>query len=121
MAAGDSSFEDDLSIVIDNGSYKILAGFGGDKTPRCNIYCLEGKANGRTNGVYYGDKAYEKRSILDVKCPIQRGVVTDWEAIEKVLTKRDHVSLCNSLNCRFGNTQFTMSCASKPPRTAPWF
>jgi len=84
MSGDSSSFEDEPSIVIDNGSYKLLAGFGGDKTPRCCIYCLAGKRRDATDGAYYGDEAYTKRSILDVKCPIQRGIVTDWEDMEKV-------------------------------------
>lgn len=77
--------EDELSIVIDNGSYKLLAGFGGDKTPTCCIYCLAGRnKDAASDGVYYGDEAYTKRSELDVKCPIQRGIVTDWDDMEKV-------------------------------------
>lgn len=84
MSGGESSFDDEQSIVIDNGSYKLLAGFGGDKTPRCNIYCVAGKGNDANDIVYYGDEAYTKRSKLKLKCPIQRGIVTDWEEMEKV-------------------------------------
>ena len=79
-----SGDEDEPRIVIDNGSYKLLAGFGGDKTPRCCIYCLAGKAKNGADATYYGDEAYAKRSKLDVKCPIQRGIVIDWEDMEKV-------------------------------------
>ena len=83
--SGDGSFEEEPSIVIDNGSYKLLAGFGGDDAPRCCIYCLAGKNKDGTDGIYYGDEAYTKRSKLDVKCPIQRGIITDWDDMEKVL------------------------------------
>lgn len=84
MSDSESSFDDQPSIVIDNGSYKILAGFGGDDAPRCITYCLAGKGKDAIDSVYYGDEAYKKRSTLDVKCPIQQGLITDWEAMEKV-------------------------------------
>ena len=85
MSSNQSSFDDEECIVIDNGSYRLLAGFSGDKTPRWSVYSLAGKNRGATDGIHYGDDAYAKRSILDVKCPIQRGIITDWDDMEKVL------------------------------------
>ena len=80
----ESSFDYEECIVIDNGSYRLLAGFAGDKTPRWSVYCLAGKNRGASDGVCYGDEAYAKRGTLDVKCPLQRGIITDWDDMEKV-------------------------------------
>ena len=92
MSGNEGSFDDEECIVIDNGSYRLLAGFSGDKTPRWSIYSISGKNKDATDevprGVHYGDDAYAKRSILDVKCPIQRGIITDWDEMEKVLQER---------------------------------
>ena len=49
------------------------------------MYCLRGKNKDGTDGIYYGDEAYTKRSKLDVMCPIQRGIVTNWDDMEKVI------------------------------------
>ena len=43
MSGNESSFDDKECIVINNGSYRLLAGFSGDKTPRWSIYSLTGK------------------------------------------------------------------------------
>ena len=33
---------------------------------------------------YVGDKAQANREILSLSCPIEEGVIKDWDAIEKV-------------------------------------
>ena len=33
---------------------------------------------------YVGDEAQKMRALLDLKYPIERGVITDWDAMEKV-------------------------------------
>jgi len=80
--------EDFNSIVIDNGSYKLLAGFGGDCSPRCIMKCLAGSPPGSPDSFVCGEEAYklahQHGQNVDVKCPIQRGVVTDWDNMEKV-------------------------------------
>jgi len=76
--------EDFNSIAIDNGSYKLLAGFGGDCSPKCIMKCLAGSA---PDNFVCGEEAYKlarQGQDVDIKCPIQRGVVTDWENMEKV-------------------------------------
>ena len=118
-----SGDEDEPSIVIDNGSYKLLAGFGGDKTVTCCIYSLVGKAKDGSDAAYYGNEAYTKRSKLDVKCPMQRGMVTDWDAMEKVtgVAQSSHVSLYEVCAYRFGNTCFMMNCVLNPLKTIQLF
>ena len=34
--------------------------------------------------VLCGDKAFDKRSKLDIACPIQRGLIINWDNMEKV-------------------------------------
>lgn len=80
--------EDFNSIVVDNGSYKLLAGFGGDVSPRCIMKCLVGSPPDAPDMFVCGNEAYglarQHRQSVDVWYPIQRGVVTDWDSMEKV-------------------------------------
>ncbi len=80
-------------IVIDNGSYMIKAGFGGDDAPRTVFPSLVGRH--RYHGImvgmelekaYVGDEAQAKRNdvSLNFKRTIQGGVVTNWDDMEKI-------------------------------------
>ncbi|XP_069112427.1 uncharacterized protein [Argopecten irradians] len=88
-----STDEDDVCVVVlDNGSYKIQAGFAGDDAPRSRFRTVVGIPlyEGQTVGgrppknCYVGDGAIAYMDILDVRRPIERGVVTDWDAMESV-------------------------------------
>jgi len=70
-------------IVIDNGAYRYLAGFAGDDAPRCCMRCVAGRRPG-SGEVLCGDEAFGKRSELDILCPVQRGLITNWDDMEKV-------------------------------------
>ena len=82
-------------LVIDNGSWMIRAGFAGADSARANFPSVVGRPRIKpgsteksvTTGnkdVFCGDEAQSKRNILSVRRPIESGIVTNWDDMEKV-------------------------------------
>lgn len=68
-----------------------IAGFAGDDAPRSVFPSLIGRA--RQPGImvgmddrdaYIGDEAQAKRGVLTLKYPIEHGIVTNWDDMEKI-------------------------------------
>lgn len=83
--------EDVQAIVCDNGSGSVKAGMAGDDAPKAVFPSIVGRA--RHAGImvgmgqkeaYVGDEAQSKRGVLSLKYPIQHGVVSNWEDMEKI-------------------------------------
>ncbi|KAJ3124535.1 hypothetical protein HK098_001084 [Nowakowskiella sp. JEL0407] len=83
--------DDITALVIDNGSGMCKAGFAGDDAPRAVFPSIVGRP--RHQGImvgmgekdnYIGDEAQAKRGILSLKYPIEHGIVTNWDDMEKI-------------------------------------
>ncbi|KAI9504954.1 actin family [Coemansia spiralis] len=87
-------FEDVLTnqpVVIDNGSGVIKAGFAGDDQPKSFFSSFVGRPKhlrmmaGAVEGSYFiGRQAEDLRGLLKVSYPLEHGIVTDWEDMEKI-------------------------------------
>ena len=87
----DDENEGPLPIVIDNGSFYIKAGFNGDEEPKKVLRNIIGKnkydyekIGGDEKEIFIGEEALIKRGMLNIKYPMKRAVVKDWESLEKI-------------------------------------
>lgn len=79
------------AIVLDNGSGLSKAGFAGDEAPRVVFPSTVGRP--RLSGgllqerglqdSYVGDEGQSRRGVLALSNPIERGIVTNWDDMEK--------------------------------------
>ncbi len=86
------SIDYEAPIVIDNGTAEIRAGFAGDDDPKVKMPTIVGRPRyvrqaaiaGQVTDTYIGHEALSRRGVLEMKYPIENGIVTNWDDMEKV-------------------------------------
>lgn len=78
-------------IVLDNGSGTIRAGFAGEDAPKSFFPSFVGRpkhprvlAGALEGDVFIGQRAQELRGLLRLKYPLEHGIVTNWEDMERI-------------------------------------
>jgi len=85
------ALEDVPALVVDNGSGMCKAGFAGEDMPRAVFPSLIGRPKyagimvGMDNkDTYVGEEAQSRRGMLSLKYPIEHGIVTNWDDMERI-------------------------------------
>nr|AAK58090.1 actin isoform 1 [Acetabularia peniculus] len=83
--------EEITALVVDNGSGVVKAGFAGDDAPRAVFPSIVGKPKHQgvmvgmgQKDTYVGEEAQSRRGILTIIYPIEHGIVTNWDDMEKI-------------------------------------
>jgi len=83
--------EEAAALVVDNGSGMVKSGFSGDDAPRAVFPSIVGRAKHAASMVgmaqkdaYIGDEAQSKRGVLKLSYPIEHGIITSWDDMEKI-------------------------------------
>ena len=83
--------DDVAAVIIDNGSDTCKAGFAGDDAPRVMIPSVVGRLRHQSSTVqteqpntYVGNVAKLKRASLILRYPIEHGIITNWDDMEKL-------------------------------------
>ncbi|XP_040389540.1 actin-85C-like isoform X2 [Cygnus olor] len=87
----DPSVLDVPAVIFDNGSGLCKAGIAGDSGPRSVITAIVGRSKAKSTMLgagmkeyYVGEEAQSKRGILSLNYPIDHGIVTSWDDMERI-------------------------------------
>merc|ERR1712057_79601 len=84
------SGEEKPAVIMDNGTGMMKCGLSGDDAPKVTFASCVGypkqKAmlQGSNKDYYVGEEAQQKRGILLLKYPLEHGVITNWDDMEKI-------------------------------------
>lgn len=102
-------------IVLDNGSGTIRAGFAGEDAPKCFFPSYVGRpkhlrvlAGALEGDVFIGKKAEELRGLLKIRYPLEHGIVTDWDDMERIW-QHVYTEELKTLSEEVGKTASTIS------------
>jgi len=91
MSSSEQESEEGSTLVIDNGSGMVKAGFSGDDAPRAVFPSIVGRPKFNqmmvgvaSKDVFVGDEAQSKKGVLKLGYPIAHGIVTSWDDMEKI-------------------------------------
>merc|ERR1711994_1012139 len=91
MSSSENDSEEVSNVVIDNGSGMVKSGFSGDDAPRAVFPSIVGRCKHQASMVgmaqkdaYIGDEAQSKRGVLKLSYPIEHGIITSWDDMEKI-------------------------------------
>jgi len=88
----DSESEEEFtSIVIDNGTGMIKAGFAGEDAPNTVFAACVGRPRHKQQMIgmarkelYIGDEALSKKGMLALCYPVEHGIVTNWDYMTSI-------------------------------------
>ena len=73
------------AIVIDNGTKSCKVGYSGEDNPRTILPSAVGVSKQtQGSGEMIGEEPLKRRDLYQVKFPIERGIIKDWENMEKI-------------------------------------
>jgi centractin len=82
-----------VPLVLDNGSGNIRAGFAGTNVPAVYFPSYVGRpkhtrvlAGALEGDTFIGPDAQERRGLLKIRYPLEHGIVTDWDDMERIWT-----------------------------------
>lgn len=88
------------AVVIDNGSGRCKSGLAGEDAPKAVFPAVIGKPKQKGIMVgtgqkdeYVGDAAMARRGVLIIKYPLEHGIVTNWDDMEKIWSHCFHSEL----------------------------
>ncbi|XP_040283344.1 actin-2-like [Bufo bufo] len=92
---------DSPAVILDNGSGLCKAGIAGDMIPKSVFTSVVGRSWIRSSmlGIdqresYIGEDAQSRRGVLTLTHPVERGMITSWDDIEKIWTHVYDQELC---------------------------